>query len=114
MSAAVVAHHAHIIDVISRDALATVMRARTEWRDWQPGDGTCYRVRVITVVGGPDYSDRILLVNCTGRTWAFQYATAPYRCEQARRCDRRADLSRGIPPSVWRAATPLLSAEGAL
>jgi hypothetical protein len=111
---AVQAHRAHVIDAISRDPLATVLRARTEWRDWQPGDSTCYRVRVVTIAGGPAYSDRVLLINLLDYTYAFQYATTPYRRERVPTSTRRRDLSRGIPVDIWRAATPLLTAEGAL
>jgi hypothetical protein len=112
MSAAVVAHHAHIIDVISRDALATVTRARTEWRDWQPGDGTCYRVRVITMVGGPDYSDRILLINVNRHTWSFQFPTVPYRMREMGPPDYRRSVYQGAAGDLWPAVEPLLVAEG--
>lgn len=55
------------------------------WADWLLGDGTAYRVRIIPIEGGPDHADRLLLVNCCGRTLAVQYADpriAPYRAER--------------------------------
>jgi hypothetical protein len=109
---AVQAHRVHITDAISRNSLATMLRARTEWRDWQPGDGTCYRVRVITVVGGPDYSDRVLVVNVNRKAWAFQYPTAQYRIREMGPPDYRCSYFQGQAGELWRAVKPLLIAEG--
>ena len=102
----------HVADQVSRDPLAVVSRARTEWRDWQPGDGTCYRVRVITQYRGPGHGDRVLLVSVARRTWAFQYPIVAYRVREMGPPDYRRSLLQGAAGELWRAVEPLLVVEG--
>lgn len=111
---AVIAHRHHVEDVISRDALQTVMRAHTEWRSWQPGDGSCYRVRLHNILGGPDHGDRVLLVSINRRTWAFQFPTVEYRRQEMGAPAQRRRALSGQVTGDWfgRAVAPLLEAEG--
>lgn len=114
---AVVVHRRHVEDVISRDALQTIMRAHTEWRAWQPGDGSCYWVRIHVINGdGPDYRDRVLLVNINRRTYAFQYPAAQYRLrEMGTPAQRRRTLANQATGDWFgRAVAPLLVAEGVI
>lgn len=111
---AIQAFHHHLMDVISRNARFAARTALLHWQLWQPGDGTAYQVRILIIGDGPDYKDRVLLVNLTGKTWAFQYPTAPYRREQSSPREWRVHLSGGVRPDIWAAVTPLLTAEGAL
>lgn len=106
-------HRGHIADVASRDPRHTAALARQEWRPWQPGDGTCYRVRIVTVVGGPDQSDNILLINVARKAWAVQYATVPYRLRGNGAMTASDGIALGLPVEIWRAAHPLLAQLGA-
>jgi len=58
-----------------------------DWPIWHPGDGSQYRVCLVTIVGGPSHTDRVLLVSIGGQTVAVQYTNAhdpgnQYRFEQ--------------------------------
>jgi hypothetical protein len=108
-------HQAHVADLISRSPEFTLDRARSEWRDWCPGNGAAYRVRVLPICGGMADTDRILLVNVGARTWAFQYPINPTRQERFKlHADYIVPLFKGVPPSVQTATEPLLKALGAL
>lgn len=106
------AHHAHVLDAISRDPLATAQRAHAGWLDWQPGDGTTYRVRICTMQGGPDYGDRILLVSVNRKVWAFQYPVADYRRREMGSPGYRRSVFRGSAGDLWPVVEPLLVIEG--
>lgn len=62
-------------DDITRDPVEVLRAASAEgpWAIWHPGDGTQYRVKVVVLVGGPDHTDRVLLIAVGGKTIAVQY-----------------------------------------
>lgn len=115
-SLALAAYRYHLESVISRDPLQTAMRAHKEWRAWQPGDGSCYWVRIHVINDGPDHRDRVLLVNINRRTWSFQYPVAAYRQREmgtpAQR--RRALADQATGDWFGRVVAPLLVAEGVI
>jgi hypothetical protein len=98
--------------VSARDARYTAEAAKTCWVDWLPGDGTAYRVYAPVIAGGPDRSDRVLLVNCVGRTVGFQFSLTEYRHQQLGRWTKTKAREENIPEWAWRAAEPLLAAYG--
>lgn len=104
-------HRRHIADVISRSPQYTATHCLNEWRDWNH-NGTCYRVRIVAVGGGPDHTDNILLVSVGRRCWALQYATVAYRIRENGPWTAEHARSCGIPSEIWRAARPLLVAVG--
>jgi hypothetical protein len=113
--AATKAHQAHVDSLLCRDPELVMLHARTAWRDWCPGDGMTYRVRVCRIEGGIADCDKVLLVNCGGRTWAFQFAVTPERQAVAKiNADYYLPLDRGVPRKVWADAAPLLRVVGAI
>lgn len=108
-------HQGHVENLLARDPVLTVLHARTAWRDWYPGDGVCYRVKVCRIEGGLADCDKILLVNVGERTWAFQFAVTPERRARLRsNAPFLTPLSKGVPTSVWSAVQPLLAALDAI
>ncbi|MEU7787699.1 hypothetical protein [Amycolatopsis sp. NPDC049159] len=97
----------------ARDPRYTAEAAKICWVDWMPGDGTAYRVHAPVIAGGPDRSDRTLLLNCVGRTVAFQFSLTEYRHQHLGRWTKTKAREQGIPEWAWRAAEPLLAAYGA-
>lgn len=96
----------------TRDPAATARLAEDQWAQWQPGDGASYRVHVVTISGGPDHADRVLLVNIARRTLAFQFATAAYRHTEGGPWSRKRCDAEGMPAWAWDAAQPLLAEFG--
>lgn len=96
----------------ARDPHYTAAAAKICWVDWLPGDGTAYRVHAPVIAGGPDRSDRILLLNCIGKTVAFQFSLTEYRHRELGRWTIVKANQQGIPEAAWRAAEPLLAAYG--
>lgn len=47
------------------------------WAIWEPGDATQYRVKVVPVIGGPNHSDRVLMIAIVDQTIAVQFV-APW------------------------------------
>lgn len=96
----------------ARDPRHTAEAAKICWVDWLPGDGTAYRVHAPVIAGGPDRSDRILLLSCVGRTVAFQFSLTEYRHRQLGPWSWSRATSEGVPDRLWTAARPLLEAYG--
>lgn len=96
----------------ARDAHHTAAAAKICWVDWLPGDGTAYRVYAPVIAGGPDRSDRLLLLNCVGKTVAFQFSLTEYRHHELGRWTMVKAKQQGIQDWAWRAAEPLLAAYG--
>jgi hypothetical protein len=108
-------HQEHVAALLCRDPELVMLNARTAWRDWCPGDGMTYRVRVCRIEGGIADCDKVLLVNCGGRTWAFQFAVTPERQAVAKiNADYYLPLDRGVPRKVWEDTEPLLKVVGAI
>lgn len=96
----------------ARDARHTAAAAKVCWVDWFPGDGTAYRVYAPVIAGGPDRSDRVLLLNCVGRTVAFQFSLTEYRHRELGPWTKTKAKAQGVQDWAWRAAEPLLAAYG--
>lgn len=96
----------------ARDPRHTAAAAKICWVDWLPGDGTAYRVYAPVIAGGPDRSDRVLLINCVGKTVAFQFSLTEYRHRERGPWTAARSVREGIPYWAWRAAEPLLTAYG--
>jgi hypothetical protein len=70
-------------------------------------------VRIINVGSGPDYGDKILLININRRTWGLQYPSAGHRRDEIGDAAVRSEyLREGIPQAIWDTALPLLRAAG--
>lgn len=102
----------------SRDAALVMEDAQkpegpgVQWAIWHPGDGSQYRVKVVTIVGGPCHTDRVLLVSCAGEVRAFRYEDAEYRKQQWTQVRYNQEYGKGYNwwPSVVK---PLLMVVGA-
>lgn len=106
-------HQLHVEDLLSRDPELTLLAARTAWRDWRPGDGVTYRIKICRIEGGLADCDKVLLVNIGGRTWAFQFPVTEVRRQKLEHdCEYLISLRRGVPPRAWDAVWPLLKALG--
>lgn len=102
-------HQLHVEDLLSRDPELTLLAARTAWRDWRPGDGVTYRIKICRIEGGLADFDKILLVNAGDRTWSFQFAVTPERKARLRiNTPFLVPLNKGVPPRAWAAVEPLL------
>lgn len=111
---AITAHQEHIDSLLCRDAQLVMMSALTGWRNWCPGDGVTYRIKVCGVEGGAADSDRILLVNCGWSTWSFQYPYWEFRRQELIAHGWQKMLGKGVPPKIWTATVPLLEAVGVI
>ncbi len=96
----------------ARDPRHTAAAAKICWVDWTPTDGTTYRVYAPVIAGGPDRADRLLLLNCVGRTIAFQFSLTEYRHREQGPWTTARSAREGIPDWAWNAARPLLEAYG--
>jgi hypothetical protein len=97
----------------TRDPFITAVEARQGWTTWHPGDGSSYLVHLLSVHGGPDRADLVLLLNISRRTVAFQWSPADYRHRETGRWTKRMCREQGIPEWAWDAAKPLLDVLGA-
>ncbi len=98
---------------ITRDPQAVATVARGGWTTWHPGDGSSYRVHVVTIPTGPDHADQVLLVNAFRRTVSFQWSNADYRHRENGPWGKKRARENGIADPWWNAARPLLDALGA-
>ncbi|MEU4804383.1 hypothetical protein [Actinosynnema sp. NPDC023587] len=98
---------------LTRDPRVVAERARDGWTTWHPGDGTSYQAHVVRITGGPDHTDKILLLNVGRRTYPMQWSDTDYRHRENGRWTRTTARENGIPGWVWEAAEPLLHVLGA-
>ena len=105
----------------TRDPAMVVRFAKgsAEWAVWHPGDGSQYRVRIVPIVGGPDETDRVLLVSCAGQLVAVQYVdpqVAGYRARPWTAARWRAERKNPPGDFDWwpNVVRPLLAREGAV
>lgn len=97
----------------SRDPRETVRAAAFGWAPWQPGDGSKYAVRVLTVNEGPDRGDQVLLISINRTAAAFQFPRAAYREAEQRLWSAALAREQRLLP-WWPAAAPLLVELGAV
>lgn len=100
------------IAVDPRDPVVVAAAATLEWVQWMPGDGSSYLVHVVRITNGPDYTDRVLLLNITRRTVALQFPKEFYRLAEVGPWTRARCIEQGLPSWTWDAARPLLEQFG--